>query len=96
MDEQENFRLADALGAGRVEDVATGSVDGPLDLLALREGFDRRLRSRGVTLRRSTGRSPELRNVVETRRRTNEAAASPPVMHIASDLAVVQTAECTA
>ncbi len=44
MDEQGKFRLADALGARHVEDLATASVGGPLDLLALREEIERRLR----------------------------------------------------
>lgn len=47
MKKEEKDRIAEALGASRVVEVGTKRVGGPLDLLALREEFGRRLRSSG-------------------------------------------------
>jgi DNA-binding transcriptional MerR regulator len=44
---EEKSKIAKALGASRVVDVDTKQVRGPLDLLALRDEFSRRLRSTG-------------------------------------------------
>jgi hypothetical protein len=40
-------KIAKALGASRVEEIATSNTQGPLGLLALREELERRLRSSG-------------------------------------------------
>jgi hypothetical protein len=47
MKKEDKSRIAKALGASRVVEVGQNSVGGPLDLLALREEFNRRLRSTG-------------------------------------------------
>ena len=47
MKEEEKVRIAEALGASKVVEVGTKKIGGPLDLLALREEFGRRLRSTG-------------------------------------------------
>ncbi len=47
MKKEEKTRIADALGASRVVELGTKTIGGPLDLLALRNEFGRRLRSTG-------------------------------------------------
>lgn len=47
MKKDQKARIAEALGAARVVDVGPATIGGPLDLLALREDFGRRLRSSG-------------------------------------------------
>ena len=47
MKNEEKARIAEALGASTIVQVVTQKVGGPLDLLALREEFGRRLRSTG-------------------------------------------------
>lgn len=47
MKKEEKARIAEALGASRVVELGTRKIGGPLDLLALREEFGRRLRSSG-------------------------------------------------
>lgn len=47
MKKEDKARIAEALGASKVVDVGTKKIEGPLDLLALREEFNRRLRSTG-------------------------------------------------
>lgn len=47
MNREDKERLAEALGAARVVDLKSGSVAGPLDMLALRDQFSARLRSSG-------------------------------------------------
>lgn len=47
MKKEEKVRIAEALGASKVVEVGTNKIGGPLDLLALREEFGRRLRSSG-------------------------------------------------
>lgn len=47
MKKEEKTRIAEALGASRTVEVGTRKIGGPLDLLALREEFGRRLRSSG-------------------------------------------------
>jgi hypothetical protein len=44
---EDKVRIAEALGASRVVEVGTRKISGPLDLLALRDEFGRRLRSTG-------------------------------------------------
>lgn len=47
MKKEAKARLAEALGASKVIEVEHGRIRGPLDLLAMREEFGRRLRSSG-------------------------------------------------
>lgn len=47
MKKEDKARIAEALGASRVVEVDSKKIGGPLDLLALRDEFSRRLRSTG-------------------------------------------------
>jgi hypothetical protein len=47
MKDQDKSRIAEALGASRVVELGPKTVGGPLELLALREEFNQRLRSSG-------------------------------------------------
>jgi DNA-binding transcriptional MerR regulator len=47
MRKEDESRIADALGASRVVELGSKTVGGPLELLALREEFNQRLRSSG-------------------------------------------------
>ncbi len=47
MKKEDKSRIAEALGASRVVEVGPKTIGGPLDLLALREEFNQRLRSSG-------------------------------------------------